>query len=179
MRNVITLICLVCCSGVTFAQETKKMAMGLSMETRLQRDVNPDQSSLQPMGLLYGRYRVSGPFWILGETGYESHSGGSGSLQVKTESIVFGLWGRYEILRDRKWMPYVALGGGSYFDKVSTDFETSSDQRSGTRMFAGLGTGVSTTLWNYFSMEAEGRITFIELEKDPGFSMVLRAGAVF
>lgn len=177
LRTVIALFVALLFHASAFARQ--EVAMGLAMESRVQREVNPDIGNLHSLGMVYAKWKFA-QWSALFETGLEEHDSGTGSLNVKTETIGVGLWGRYDFYApDRGWSPFAGVGVGSYFDRVNADFQDSHEERSGTRKFAGLGVGVDATFWQHFLVEGEGRMNFVELSKDPVFSAIFRVGAVF
>jgi hypothetical protein len=150
-------------------------SMGLGVESRIQRDVNPDQNSLKNMGELYIKMRLH-PWAVLLETAQESHDSGSGTLQVQTESTSFGAWGRYELHDFDGWLSFVSVGAGSYFDKVDTSFQSSYNETFATRLFLGLGGGIGVVCWQHLSLELEGRVASVEQSREPVLSALLRLG---
>ena len=179
MFRSLILIVMTVVGSAAFAQMRQEMALGIAMESRLQMEINPDVGSLRNLGMVYAKYKV-GRWAGLFEAGQERRDTSSGSLKVRNESIMTGLWGRYEFSNgDRLWSPYLAAGGGAYFDKVKTQFQSSEAQHGGTRKFAGLGAGVSSVLAQHLLLEGEGRMNFVEMVKDPVFSLIVRVGAIF
>jgi hypothetical protein len=150
-------------------------ALGMAMESRAQREVNPDFTDMRNSPQLYLKYRVLPAWFALGEISSESRDSSSGSLHVEAHSLKTGLWGRYEFTTLR-WTPFLAVGFGEYFDRVSTRFQSSQDTRSGTRGYMGTGVGVGKTYWDILLLEAEGRVTFEEQTKDPVLTAILRLG---
>lgn len=162
-----------------WADVSTALTMGLGMETRLQREVNPDYTSARFSGQLYAQVHQWPWVLALELTPTERHSTSSGSLRVQSEVTVLGLWGRYEFLKpQRRWTTFATLGAGMNFDRVTTDFAGESDARTSRRNFAGAGLGFGGTLWKRLSLEAEGRMVSVEEREDPIFSLVLRAGVL-
>jgi opacity protein-like surface antigen len=158
-----------------FALTQKDFAMGVGMETRAQRDVNPDETAPKYSGVLYAKLRFK-PWDALFETARDERDSSSGSLRIHSESTLLGAWTRYEIRAEESWTPFASAGLGSYFDKVSTSFQTSSADKSGTRGFLGLGGGVSAVFWSHVLVEGEGRILSLEQSKDPVLTGMIRVG---
>jgi len=159
-----------------FAEASKlDMAMGFGMESRMQRDVNPEYNTQQNSGQLYAKLRFW-PWALEIETGRSELDSGQGSLRIRSESTLLGLWGRYEFKDPGTFAPFASLGVGSYFDVVDTTFESSHDRRTGLRKFMGAGGGVSTVFWTHLQVELEGRVMTLEETKDPIFSGLIRIG---
>jgi opacity protein-like surface antigen len=162
-------------ASTAFALTQKDFAMGVGMETRAQRDVNPDETAPKYAGVLYAKMRFK-PWDALLETARDERDSSSGSLRIHSESTMLGAWGRYEIYPDEFWTPFASAGLGTYFDKVATSFQDSSFSKSGTRGFLGLGAGVSAVLWDHVLVEGEGRILSLEQSKDPVLTGMIRVG---
>lgn len=163
--------------STAWATAKTDLTMGLGMETRFQREVNPDYTSARFSGQLYAQVQQWPWVLALELTPTERSSTSSGSLRVQSEVIVLGFWGRYELLTSqRQWTAFAGLGAGMNFDRVTTDFAGESDARTSRRGFAGAGLGLGGILWKRLSLEAEGRAVSLEEREDPIFSLVLRAG---
>jgi hypothetical protein len=174
MRILIFLSLLVAGSSA-LALTQSDFSMGFGMESRAQRDVNPDYVNPLYSGQLFAKLRLK-PWDLVLETSRSERDSGSGSLRVHSESTLLGAWGRYEFTPDREWTPYAALGMGNYFDKVSTSFQDSQADRGGNRKFLGLSAGVSAIFWEHLIVEGEGRILSLEQSKDPVFAALIRVG---
>ena len=148
-------------------------AFGLGMESRFQREVNPDYNDMKNMGELYGKNRFW-PWSLVVEAGQEGRESSSGSLSVRAESTSLQLWSRYEFREH--WSPFLAVGLGDYFDRVETKFQGSTDVRNGTRNMIGFGAGMSTVFWRYLLVELEGRMALLQESRDPVYSVLLRIG---
>jgi opacity protein-like surface antigen len=157
--------------------ESNQWAFGLGMESRVQREVNPDYANLQNTPELYARFRAH-PYVALLEVGQQTHDTSSGSLSIRSQSTNVALWGRYEFL-ERAWTPFLSAGAGSYFDRVETHFESSSDARTGRRALIGAGAGVSATVWQNLLLELEVRASGVQNEKDPLLTSLFRVGFQF
>jgi opacity protein-like surface antigen len=164
-----------CFASSAFALTQKDFAMGVGMETRAQRDVNPDETAPKYSGMLFAKLRFK-PWDALLETARDERDSSSGSLRVHSESTLLSAWVRYEIRPEESWTPFATAGLGSYFDKVSTSFESSQASKSGMRSFVGLGAGVSATYWDHLVIEGEGRILSLEESKDPVLTGMIRVG---
>lgn len=171
----ILILALIAFSSSAFALTQKDFAMGLGMETRASRDVNPDYVSPQYMGVLYAKLRLK-PFAAMLETSRSERDSGSGSLRVHSESTMLAAWGRYEIFPEQRWIPFATLGLGTYFDNVTTHFQDSRSSNNGRRDFVGVGAGASTVFWEHFLVEAEGRVLSIEQARDPVLTGIVRVG---
>jgi hypothetical protein len=151
-------------------------SMGLALESRLDREVNPEISKVNNVPQISARYsfdRVAAQL----EYSQQQASSGAGSLRITTMSRLATLWGRYKYLPYTSWNPFVGVGGGYYFDKVESKFEQSSNSRGGQRRVLGLGTGVGTPpLWETLDLEGEMRVSTIEQRSEPMFSFLLRLG---
>lgn len=172
MRRLLVILILVCASARATAKE--QWAFGLGMESRLQREVNPDFTGLTNTPQYYVKYNFL-PWSALVEFGQEGRDSSSGSLHVQSSSRKLGVWGRYEFT-GKNWAPFLSSGIGSYFDRVDTTFQSSRDERSGTRKFFGLSTGIGCTYWEHLLLEAEARLTSVEQNKEPVFSALFRLG---
>ena len=152
-------------------------SLGLGMESRLVKEVNPDYSNPQFAGQLYGKIR-HWPWDLSVElTPQEKRNTASGNLSITSATTTLGFWGRYEFRApDRRWATFGSLGMGMYFDRVTTEFNGASDARSSRRGFAGLGLGFGTTVWNRLQLEAEARGASVEEREEMLFSVLLRAG---
>lgn len=177
LENVLMLVLTVLGLFSTFTAHAAKptYAMGVGIESRLEHEVNPAYSTAQNLGQLYGKIRLW-PWALLVELNHQSETTGSGSLNIRSETTGLGLWGRYEFLNPEKWSPFATVGGGAYFDEVTTNFEASTDVRAGRRGFGGVGGGLTVTFWQRFLVEAEGRGMMIQERVDPLFTFLLRAG---
>jgi hypothetical protein len=174
MQRLLTFGLIVLWSGATWASKPD-LAMGLGLETRAQRDVNPDATTAKSTDEFYGKIRFF-PWALEIETGREESASGSGSLTIKSESTLLGVWGRYEFAPPTMVAPFASLGMGSYFDVIDTSFAASHDRRQGVRKFMGAGGGLTMTLWDHLQMEIEGRIISLEETKDPVLSGLIRVG---
>jgi hypothetical protein len=166
---------LIAFSSSVFALTQKDFAMGLGMETRASRDVNPDYVTPQYMGMLYAKLRLK-PFEALLETSRSERDSGSGSLRVHSESTLLAGWGRYEVFPEQEWIPFAALGFGTYFDTVTTRFQDSRSSNNGRRGFLGAGAGASKIFWQHFLVEVEGRVLSVEQARDPVLTGIVRLG---
>ena len=173
MRSLIFAILLV--SSPAFALTQSDFAMGVGLESRMQRDVNPDYSNPRSSGNLYAKLRMR-PWDLLIETARDEQSTGSGSLRIRNESTLLAAWARYEFEKNESWTPYVSLGAGNYFDKVSTTFQASHVESNGNRKFLGLSAGISAVFWDHFLVEGEARVLSLEQSKDPVLSGLIRVG---
>lgn len=153
-------------------------AFGLGMESRLDTEVNPDYTDLQNAGLVYlrGQWRRYGLQLELG--GGEKRRTSSGSLRIETVSYSGALWGRYDLMgtRRRSAMPFLELGGGTFADQITTEFQGARDERQGRRGFVGLGLGVGFVLFRHLEIEAGARGQSIQQRKDPLVSLLIRMG---
>ena len=156
------------------AVASPRWGLGLGMESRMQREVNPDYANMKNVPQLYVKADFL-PWAVLGEFSQEERRSSSGSLEIKSQTRKLGVWGRYEFTGPR-WSPFLTTGVGEYFDRVETTFQSSHDSRSGMRGFWGLGAGVGVTYWERILVELEGRVNLIEQTKDPVFSALLRVG---
>jgi len=168
-------ILLLVCASQSWALAKPDYALGLALEAREQREVNPDTNGARGFGQLYGLVRMR-PAAVEIETSQDSNETHSGSLSVKSLSTMVGAWGRYEYLHPADYTLFASLGLGAFFDRVDTQFQTSSDHHSGTRDFMGAGTGLSVVFWEHLQLEVEGRILSIQESKDPVLSGLVRVG---
>ncbi len=176
MRRTLTLVLFTLISAPAFAAPST-YSMGLGMESRLVKEVNPDYTNAQFAGQLYGTVR----FWpwdlSVEVTPEEKRSAASGSLSITSQTTTLSFWGRYEFLAaDRRLMPFASLGLGMYFDRVTTKFNGESDTRGSRRGFAGVGLGLTATLWKRLQLEAEARGSSVEEREEMLFSLLLHAG---
>src|SRR3569623_324668 len=94
-RSVVVL--LLACANPAWALAKPDYALGLALEAREQREVNPDTNGARGIGQLYGLVRLR-PAAVEIETSQDSSQTNSGSLSVKSQSTMLGVWGRYEYL---------------------------------------------------------------------------------
>lgn len=150
-------------------------SLGTGLEARVQRQVNPDYSEFATLGQLFVQMQ-RGNWGAQLEVSQEEHNTSSGGFHIDTTSTNAGAWGRYTILPERAWHPFFAGGLGSYFDKVTSSYGSSSVEKNGRRAYWGLGVGIARTFWQHLLLEAEGRGTMVEDRKDPMFSGLIRVG---
>lgn len=148
--------------------------VGTGLETRFQKEVNPDYAEMKAIGQLFAQANF-GVWAGHAELGHEVQESNSGALSITSKSLNFGLWGRYQFLTDQ-YRPFVSTGLGSYFDTVTTRFGASEDERTGTRPYWGLGGGISAVFWEHLLVEVEGRGALIRDRKEPTLAALFRAG---
>lgn len=150
-------------------------AAGLSLEARMQKEVNPDYVEGKTLGHLFGQVRFER--WRLhGELGQEKHATSTGGLTISSKTIVAGVWGHYIFANANRWQPFVSAGLGANFDTVSSRFGNATDERAGKRLFGGAGLGIYAVYFKYLLVEAEGRIVGVQDRKEPMASALLRIG---
>lgn len=157
------------------AHAEPQWALGAAMESRFQREVNPDYGGVQNVGAFFTKLRLA-PWAMVLEVGHEDRHSSSGSLSIHTQSTNGSLWARYEFLGEQTWRPFLGAGLGLSWDRVDTSFANSTDTRTGQRGLFGFGGGVSGLLWKYLLAEVELRVVSIEDVKDPVLSGLLRLG---
>lgn len=156
------------------AESDLHWSAGTGLETRFQKEVNPDYSDVQILGQLFGQLNL-GRWLAHAELGHEERDTSTGLLAIETRSLNIGAWGRYQF-QTEQWRPFVGTGLGAYFDTVKTTFGASEDERSGNRPYWGLGGGISAVFWNSLLLEAEGRGTLIRDRREPTFAALFRVG---
>lgn len=154
-----------------------RFSAGSGIEGRVQQEVNSDITEAKALPHFFTQYRYDS-FGLALEGGTQERSSRSGALRVKARTVNLGLWGRYEFLQPLHWSPFLAVGVGSYFDTITSRYESEMDERSGRRDFFGLGGGISTAFWDHMLMEAEMRAALIQDRKDIAYSGILRIGFV-
>ena len=176
LRSLILIVLMINLTAAFAASSASDFAMGVAMESRLEQNVNPDYAGTRFNEQLYGKIRFW-PWAILLEGGLEGRESSSGSYHVKTQTSTVAAWPRYEFLaKERGWSPFVSLGAGVYFDRVSTQIESAQDTRISRRGLVGLGGGLTANLWRYLVLEAEGRISGVQERTEPLYSALLRIG---
>ena len=158
-----------------YALTQKDFSMVVAMETRANREVNPDYVNPKYSGMLFAKLRLR-PWNILLEMSRSERDSRSGALHVNSESTRLAAWSRYEFLPDSSWTPFAAAGGGFYSDRVSTSFGQTTVNSSGKRGMLGLGAGISAVFWNHLTLEAEGRLESVEYARDPVLAGIVRLG---
>lgn len=172
VRRIITFFILLVAQPVSAA--VTPFSIGLALESRLNKEVNPDVSKVDNVPQLSARYRFE-PFAVQLEYSQQASSSGSGSLRINSLSRLATLWGRYKYYEYTRWNPFVGAGFGYYFDRVESKFEGSANTRGGQRRVLGLGTGIGTPqFWETLDLEGEMRISTVEQRSDPMFSFLLR-----
>lgn len=155
--------------------EYQGFAAGLSLEARMQKEVNPDYIEGKTLGHVFGQVRFEK--WRLhGELGQEKHTTNTGGLTISSKTVVAGAWGHYIFVNANRWQPFVSAGLGAHFDTVSSRFGNATDERSGKRLFGGTGLGIYAVYFKYLMVEAEGRIVGVQDRKEPMASALLRMG---
>jgi len=152
-------------------------SLGAGSETRLQQEINSQAVESKSMPQFFIQYRL-GPWGFGIELGREELDTASGGLSVSTKTWSSGFWARREFLQPLEFSPFVGAGAGLYFDEVTSRFGAAEDVRSGQRMFAGLGGGLSHALWEHLLVEAEARVLAIQDRKEVAFSGIIRIGYV-
>lgn len=152
-----------------------RTSLGLGLESRLSREINPDYVEVQNLPKLYFLLRHY-PYGLSVELGEESRTSRAGALKINTSSTQISFWGRYEFSDHDLWVPFMAVGLGSTFEKVISEYGSSTDEREGLRKSAGLSAGLSATIWRFVEVEGEGRAVFIEDRKDPQLAALLKLG---
>lgn len=152
--------------------------VGLGLETRLVKDVNPGYTSTRSLAHVFQELRLE-RFVFTVEVGYDKSEGSAGGLSIRRATVTATTWARYAFLDFDRWSPYVTVGLGSHFDRVTSSFADESDTRRGTRLMTGLGGGIAKTLWDHLLLEGEVRGVFVREQKEPGLSLILRVGALF
>ncbi|MBX3022591.1 MAG: hypothetical protein KF799_13040 [Bdellovibrionales bacterium] len=152
-----------------------KMATGLGLEGRVDREINPGFMEMRPVGVLF--QQISFNRWSANlEFGYQKKDSGAGSLRVQSVSGSVAAWARYNLIQSEKWSPFASTGAGASFDRVTSSYSQESDVRRGTRWMGGLGAGIATVYWNYLLLEGEARASVVEDRPDPQFAFIFRAG---
>lgn len=159
------------------ATAAPQWGLGFGMESRLDREVNPDYADVHSAPQLYGKIDLA-PWAFVVETSQQSSESGEGSLHVSSQTQILATWARYEFPIPSHWMPFVSMGAGMAFDQVTTTFAGSRDVRNGNRGLLGAGGGLTGTFFSWLQVEAEGRVNFIEDHKDPDLSALLRLGVL-
>lgn len=158
--------------------EVPKISLGTGYEARMQREVNPDYVEMKSLGQLFGQVRFEK--WALHlEIGDEERTTNYGAMKVYSRSINAGAWGRWLFQNERQWQPFVGGGAGAYFDRVTSRYGASVDDRDGLRPYMGVDTGISSVFWRHLLVEAEARISLVRDRKEPMLSALLRAGVYF
>ena len=153
-------------------------SMGGLMESRMQKEVNPDYAELKNTGGIFAKVGFW-PMAVLLESAREERDSGSGGLKVSSESTSLGVWGRYEFRDPGTWSPFAGIGAGMHFDKVTTTFAGQRDVRSGQRNFMGVGGGITKSFWSHVLVELEARAVTVQQRNDPMLSALFRAGVQF
>ena len=86
-RNLIFLILLMTSSSAALA--AVRGSLGAGMETRMQREVNPDYMETKALGQLFGQI-IFGKWVAHGELGEERQESRTGALSVSSHSIGAG-----------------------------------------------------------------------------------------
>ena len=150
--------------------------LGMAMEARLEREVNPEYTDPAGLGQVFAQVEM-GRWLAHAEIGRQEQESSSGSLAVKTTTNIFGLWGRYQFLNEKKWRPFLGAGMGMHLDEVKTSYgATSKDRRDGERGYLGIGGGVGRVFAEWMLIEVEVRAGGVEDRKDPLFSLTTRLG---
>lgn len=152
--------------------------LGLGLESRLEREVNPDFFQLQSLGHYYG-ILGRGIYSLLFELSRERQHSQSGAMAISTSTTSLAVWGRLELGSNTQWKTFATVGVGERVDKVSSVFESAADERSGVRKLLGAGIGISGIFWAHFQLDAEGRAIFIQDRKDPQLLALLKVGVQF
>jgi hypothetical protein len=151
---------------------------GLGMESRLQREVNPDYADMHNIGTLYAKARFW-PLAVLLEAEQQERDSHSGDLRIRSDSTQLGLWGRYEFRDPEVWSPFVGLGIGTSFDRVRTSFGDDQDTRRAQRHFMGTAAGLTKTFWKHMLTELEARATLMERRDQYFLSGLIRIGFTY
>lgn len=175
MFRALTILTLALLSSFASAAQ---YALGGGMESRLQKEVNPDYVEAKHVGGVFGKISFW-PMAVVVEAAQQERESQVGGLKIKSSTNNFGLWGRYEFRDPGTWSPFAGIGAGLYMDKVVTSFEGNDDTRSGNRGFMGLGGGLTKTFWKYLLVELEARVATVQDRNDPFLSALLRAGVQF
>ncbi len=156
-----------------------RWSAGLGLGNQTQTDVNPGMTSDHSFGEVYASFEYA-PWNVLWEM-QRSQSGSSiGNYAIHTTSYETMLWGRYEVWPKMQLRPYAGLGLGWDFHQVNTDFGTAHDSRSGSSgTILGAAAGFTTIFYKHWNLEAELRLSKVELESDPSFGFVFRTGFTF
>lgn len=157
------------------AMAAPKLGLGVGLETRLDRQVNPGYDDFRHQAQLFQQFQWF-PYVLSLEFAYDQKQSSSGAFAVKTTTYAGGAWGRYVFYDPDRWSPYLAAGVGTNVDYVDTSLAKESDRRRGTRLFSGLGLGVSRVVWKSLLLEAETRATMIDGRRDPALGLLIRAG---
>lgn len=176
MRPVLALMLLLMAPNLWAAPTV--WSTGLGMESRMQREVNPDYVDMRNSGTLYAKARFW-PMAALLEAAREDRDSHSGDLRIKASSMMLGVWGRYEFRDPDKWSPFAGLGAGQYFDQVQTSFGEQVDTRKARRGFMGVGLGLTKTYWQHLLLELEARAAAIQRRDQIQFSGLFRVGFTF
>lgn len=173
MRLLITLLL---CFGAS--AEALDYGVGLGVDSRVGKDVNPAYTSARSLGQLFGEVRFY-PWTIALEYMRDTQTSSDGGLSIQRVSNSLGLWGRFGFLDPDGWSPYATVGLGTYLDRVTSTFAAERDERKGSRAFLGAGAGVAKTFFTYLLTEAEVRGLLVREQKDPGLALILRLGVRF
>ena len=157
------------------ADRAYKFGMGIGLETRLQREINPGFTDVRAAGQVFQMFRLH-PWTAAVEAGYERQESGSGGFKVTSSSLAAGVWGRYGFAEPERWAPFVSTGVGAYFDRVNSSFAGESDTRRGVRRFWGAGLGINKIFGEYFLLETELRASFVQDRRDPMLALIVRTG---
>lgn len=153
--------------------------LGIGVESRLTKDVNPAFSSVSTQGQFFQEVRFH-PWTLTLELGLERGESASGGLSIERSTVSAQTWARFAVLSFDTWAPYVGVGVGGFFDRVTTRLPgDETDVRRGTRWMTGLGGGVTKTFFDHLLLEAELRASFVREQRDPGLSLLGRVGFLF
>ena len=155
-----------------------RWAGGLGIEALIEKNVNAEDTQSHALPQLFAQMQLTN--WVAHlELGTFSKTTETSGIRVTQRTRSLGAWGRYSFLENKRWRPFASLGVGSYFDQITSEYKTSSDERSGKRLNAGTGGGFSVTFWEHLYLDSELRVIVAQERKEPMLSALLRVGYVF
>jgi hypothetical protein len=162
------------------ASNSPILTIGAGIEARMSRDVNPDANSVDGFGELYIAL-AHHPWSVLWEFERNEKTDNNGNYGIDNIEYTTMIWGRYEPWYT-SWLvsPYFGAGLGYQLDDITSHFGRAVDTRWGQDGgIIGLSTGLTATFFQHWNVESEVRLSKIEIENGPTWSVLFRSGYTF